>query len=123
MIAPPFSGGITRNSVHQFHERNLNRLFKLILAGCSRALFFDLTGGHIPEFALELLSAMEKRRSRYQTLRWQLARERIGQLVRENYRADQEMSPRLAALVKKLENGSPELSTEMFQVPGGKQEN
>jgi hypothetical protein len=82
-----------------------------------------LTGGHIPEFALELLSAMEKRRSRYQTLRWQLARERIGQLVRENYRADQEMSPRLAALVKKLENGSPELSIEMFQVPGGKQEN
>jgi hypothetical protein len=66
---------------------------------------------------------MEKRRSRYQTLRWQLARERIGQLVRENYRADQEMSPRLAALVKKLENGSPELSIAMFQVPGEKQEN
>ena len=43
---------------------------------------------------------MEKRRSRYQTLRWQLARERIGQLVRANYRADQEMSPRLAALVR-----------------------
>jgi hypothetical protein len=66
---------------------------------------------------------MEKRRSRYQTLRWQLARERIGQLVRENYRADQEMSPRLAALVKKLENGSPELSIAMFQVPGEKHEN
>jgi hypothetical protein len=66
---------------------------------------------------------MEKRRSRYQTLRWQLARERIGQLVRANYRADQEMSPRLAALVKKLENGSPELSIAMFQVPGEKQEN
>jgi hypothetical protein len=66
---------------------------------------------------------MEKRRSRYQTLRWQLARERIGQLVRANYRADQEMSPRLAALVEKLENGSPELSIAMFQVPGEKQEN
>jgi hypothetical protein len=66
---------------------------------------------------------MEKRRSRYQTLRWQLARERIGQLVRANYRADQEMSPRLAALVKKLENGSTELSIAMFQVPGEKQEN
>jgi hypothetical protein len=43
--------------------------------------------------------------------------------VRANYRADQEMSPRLAALVKKLENGSPELSIAMFQVPGEKQEN
>jgi len=48
---------------------------------------------------------MEKRRSRYQTLGWRLARERMGQLVRENYRIDQE-SPRLAAFVKKLENGS-----------------
>jgi hypothetical protein len=65
---------------------------------------------------------MEKRRSRYQTLRWQLARERIGQLVRESCRVDQEMSPRLAALVKKLDNGSPELSIEMFRVPDEKQE-
>jgi hypothetical protein len=64
---------------------------------------------------------MEKRRSRYQTLRWQLARERIGQLVRENYRANQEMFPRLAALIKKIENGSPEFSTNMLQVTGEKQ--
>jgi hypothetical protein len=31
------------------------------------------------------------------------------------------MSPRLAALVKKIENGSLELSTETFQAPGEKQ--
>ena len=71
--------------------------------------------GRSSTVVLELLSAMEKRRSRYQTLRWQLARERIGQLVRENYRVDQEMSPRLAALIKNIENGSTEFSTEMFQ--------
>ena len=58
---------------------------------------------------------MEKKRSRYQSFAWQRARERIGQLVRENYRANQEMSPRLAALVEKIENGSPELSTEILQ--------
>jgi hypothetical protein len=40
------------------------------------------------------------------------AKERIGQLVRENYRVDRQMSPRLAALVKRIENGSLELSTE-----------
>jgi hypothetical protein len=61
---------------------------------------------------------MEKKRSRYQTPGWRLARERIGQLVRENYRVNQEMSPRLAALIKKIENGSAELSTEMSQVSG-----
>ena len=65
---------------------------------------------------------MEKKRSRYQSLGWRLSRERIGQLVRENYRVNQEMSPRLAAFIKKIENGSPELSTEMFQVPGEKQD-
>jgi hypothetical protein len=65
---------------------------------------------------------MEKKRSRYQTVGWHLARERIGQLVRENYRVNQEMSPRLAAFIKKIENGSPELSAEMFQVPGEKQD-
>ena len=58
---------------------------------------------------------MEKKRSRYQSPGWQRARERIGQLVRENYRVNQKMSPRLAALVNKIENGSPELSTEMLQ--------
>jgi hypothetical protein len=63
---------------------------------------------------------MEKKRSRYQSLGWRLARERIGQLVRDNYRINQEMSPRLAALIKKIENGSPELSTEIFQAPGEK---
>jgi hypothetical protein len=65
---------------------------------------------------------MEKKRSRYQTLGWQLARERIGQLVRENYRVNQEMSPRLAALVKNIENGSTDPPSEMFQVPGKKQD-
>jgi hypothetical protein len=40
---------------------------------------------------------MEKR-LRYQSPGWRLARERIGQLVRDNYRIDHEMSPRLAAL-------------------------
>jgi hypothetical protein len=64
---------------------------------------------------------MEKRRSRYQTLRWQLARERIGQLVRENSRVAHEMSPRLAAFIKKIENGSTELS-EIFQVPAEKKD-
>jgi hypothetical protein len=64
---------------------------------------------------------MEKRRSRYQTHRWQLARERIGELVRENYRVNQEMSPRLAALIKKIENRSAELSTEFFRARGEKQ--
>src|ERR1700740_65191 len=58
---------------------------------------------------------MEKRVSRYQTLRWQLARERIGELVRENHRVNQEMSPRLVALIKKIENGNAELSTEVFR--------
>jgi hypothetical protein len=65
---------------------------------------------------------MEKKRSRYQTVGWHLARERIGQLVRENYRVNQEMSPRLAALVKNIENGSTDLLNEMFQVPGEKQD-
>jgi hypothetical protein len=55
---------------------------------------------------------METKRSRYQSLGWRLARERIGQLVRENYRVNQEMSPRLAALIKKIGNGSAELSAE-----------
>jgi len=41
---------------------------------------------------------MEKKRSRYQSLGWRLARERIGDLVRDNYRVNQEMSSRLAAL-------------------------
>ena len=65
---------------------------------------------------------MEKKRSRYQTLGWQLARERIGQLIRENYRVNQQMSPGLAALVKNIENGSTDPSTEMFQVPDEKQD-
>jgi hypothetical protein len=62
---------------------------------------------------------MEKKRSRYGNPGWLLARERIGQLVRDNYRIDQEMSPRLAALIKKIEDGSFELPTE---VPGEKQD-
>jgi hypothetical protein len=65
---------------------------------------------------------MEKKRSRYQSLGWRLARERIGQLVRDNYRVNQEMSPRLAALIKQIENGSAEFSTEMFQATGEKQD-
>jgi hypothetical protein len=65
---------------------------------------------------------MEKKRSRYQSLRWQLARERIGELVRENYRVKQEMSLRLAALVKEIKNGGPEISTEMSQFSQQKQD-
>jgi hypothetical protein len=57
---------------------------------------------------------MEKKPPRYQSPSWLRARERIGQLVRENYRLDQEMSPRLAALVKKIAIGSPEVSIEML---------
>jgi hypothetical protein len=65
---------------------------------------------------------MEKKRSRYQSLGWRRARERIGQLVRENYRVDQEISPRLAELIKKIENGGAEFSTETFQIPSEKQD-
>ena len=65
---------------------------------------------------------MEKKRSRYQTLGWRLARERIGELVRDNYRVNQEMSPRLAALIKKIENEGAELSAEMVQVRREKQD-
>jgi hypothetical protein len=65
---------------------------------------------------------MEKKRSRYQSLGWRLAGERIGQLVRDNYRVNQEMSPRLAALIKQIENGSAEFSTEMFQAIGERQD-
>jgi hypothetical protein len=83
----------------------------------SRSFFF----WEQPEIALELLSAMEKKRSRYQSLGWRLARERIGQLVRDNYRVNQEMSPRLAALIKKIENDAPELSAETLQVSREKQ--
>jgi hypothetical protein len=55
---------------------------------------------------------MEKKRSRYTSPGWLLARERIGQLVRDNYRINQEMSPRLAAFIKKIEDGSFEFPTE-----------
>jgi hypothetical protein len=57
---------------------------------------------------------MEKKRSRYHGVRWQLARERIGEMVRENYRVDQAMSPRLSALIKKIQNGGSELSVDDF---------
>jgi hypothetical protein len=65
---------------------------------------------------------MEKKQSRYQSLGWRLARERIGQLVRDNYRVNQEMSPRLAGLIKQIETGSAEFPTEMFQATGKKQD-
>jgi hypothetical protein len=70
------------------------------------------------ERALEDLSAMEKKRSRYQSLGWRLARERVGELVRDNYRVNQEMSPRLAAFIKEID----ELATEKLQVSGEKQD-
>jgi hypothetical protein len=38
----------------------LNGLFKLILAERSRALFFDLTGGHIPESRLNFLAPWKR---------------------------------------------------------------
>jgi hypothetical protein len=65
---------------------------------------------------------MEQKRSRYQTLGWRLARERIGELLRNNYPVNEELSPRLAALIKKLENESPELSPT-FQALRKKQDN
>jgi hypothetical protein len=77
--------------------------------------------GCVPLMALLFLPSASAN-TRYRTLGWRLARERIGELLRENYRVDQEMSPRLAALIKKIENGSPELSTEMVQVTGEKQD-
>jgi hypothetical protein len=43
-----------------------------------------------------------------------LAGERIGQLVRDNYRVNQGMSPRLAELIKKIEDGSFEFPTEVL---------
>ena len=49
---------------------------------------------------------MEEKRSRYKSPGWLCAKERIGHLVRDNYRVDQEMSPRLAAFVKKNEDRS-----------------
>jgi hypothetical protein len=55
---------------------------------------------------------LEEKRSRYKSPGWLRAKERIGQLVRENYVVEHEMTPRLAALVKKIENGSVELPTE-----------
>jgi hypothetical protein len=65
---------------------------------------------------------MEQKRSRYQTLGWRLAREWIGELLRNNYPVNEELSPRLAALIKKLENESPELSPETFQALRKKQD-
>jgi len=64
---------------------------------------------------------MEKKRSRYQSIGWRLARERIGQLVRDNYGVNQEMSPRLAALIKKIENNAAEFSAETLQASREKQ--
>jgi hypothetical protein len=56
---------------------------------------------------------LEEKRSRYKSPGWLRAKERIGQLVRENCRVDQEMSPPLAALIKEIENGSSELATAL----------
>ena len=55
---------------------------------------------------------------------WPATRERADRTAseRENYRIDQEMSPRLAALVKKIENGSAEFRAEPFQPPAEKQD-
>lgn len=97
----------------------LERTVQIDLIGMQSCFVFDLTGGRIPDSPLNFLALWK--RGDHDTLRWQLARERIGQLVRENYRANQEMSPRLAALIKKIENGSPEFSTNMLQVTGEKQ--
>src|SRR6516225_4626635 len=54
---------------------------------------------------------------------WPATRERADRTAseRENYRINQEMSPRLAALVKKIENGSAEFRAEPFQPPAEKQ--
>lgn len=58
---------------------------------------------------------MQPKRSRFQSLGWRLARERIGQLVRDNYQVDQELSPGLAAFIKMLENEEPELSADEIE--------
>jgi hypothetical protein len=63
-------------------------------------------------FSSSEVAPLEEKRSRYKSPGWLRAKERIGQLVRENYVVDKEMSPRLAALVKKIENGSFELSMD-----------
>jgi hypothetical protein len=64
---------------------------------------------------------LEEKRSRYKSPGWLCAKERIGHLVRDNYRVDQEMSPRLAAFVKKIEDRSAEIPAEMLQAPSTKQ--
>jgi hypothetical protein len=58
---------------------------------------------------------LDERRSRYKSPGWLRAKERIGQLVRENYRVEHAMTPGLAALVKKIENGSFQLATESMR--------
>jgi hypothetical protein len=99
----------------------LERTVQIDLIGMQSCFVFDLTGGRIPDSPLNFLAPWKRGDHDIKLSDWQLARERIGQLVRENYRANQEMSPRLAALIKKIENGSPEFSTNMLQVTGEKQ--
>jgi hypothetical protein len=52
---------------------------------------------------------MAKQQYEYEPFAWWLARERIGQVLRERYSADQELPPRLLALVRKLDTveGNP----------------
>jgi hypothetical protein len=56
--------------------------------------------------------AMSTQRAQYEPFAWWLARERIGQDLRERYPALQELPPRLVALIGKLaasqDNQSPE---------------
>ena len=53
--------------------------------------------------------AKENAQYEYEPFAWWLARERIGQVLRERYSADQELPPRLLTLVKKLDvvEGNP----------------
>ena len=46
--------------------------------------------------------AKEYAQYEYEPFAWWLARERIGQVLRERYSVDQELPPHLLALVKKL---------------------
>ena len=54
---------------------------------------------------------MAKERAQYEheAFAWWLARERIGQVLRERYSVDQELPPHLLALVRKLDEieGNP----------------
>jgi hypothetical protein len=56
---------------------------------------------------------MSMQRAQYEPFAWWLARERIGQELRERYPAFQELPPRLLALVRKLDASQDQLTQDM----------